>query len=189
MIDIVIDNAMEGIQSGLLNLPKPFLSSAQGMACNQSWNAYAYFYAKEFEEIAENALKLRRVQHAGPLLFLARQSIELAMKNAINEFEPKIGSDAGKYGHDLKKLWRTLIDLMRFASFSADCEWTQHCEQVVDHIDAFDNKGERFRYPADRAGDYFEYPDVDIDGLVKAHWNLTAYCDAVIECLHAQRII
>jgi hypothetical protein len=193
LIDDVIEDAVQAsddaIRSGAVPPLKPFLFVQKGLQINNSWGAYAYFYAQAFEQMAEIALKDRHAKHSGPLLSLARHSIELALKEAVYEFEEATGCAAGNFRHDLKKMWKALLDQMRLASLPRDCEWTKHCEQLVDYIASFDPKGDRFRDPADIGGRDREYIDVDVEGLVKAHWDLTAYCDGVTECLRTRREI
>src|SRR6266403_5225611 len=73
-----------------------------------TWEYVAYTYSRAFDELARKAFDAghRGSNLSTPLLFLARHSIELALKSTILEYAetddvaPKID------GHDLVSLWK-----------------------------------------------------------------------------------
>ena len=69
-----------------------------------------------------------------------------------------------------------MIDL----GMPADDSWTERCHLQIDHINQFDPKGEHFRYPYDTEGKPFEFTQVELEGLIKAHISISTYCDAVV---------
>jgi hypothetical protein len=176
-IDRIIDGEVD-------RLPSPFRefvfrkSDKPGRA---QWKYFAYGYFHAFEELAEKALeRWPSGDYLGfPLFFVARHSIELAMKATTVELAEHNGSQVHLEGHRLDELWAQLLDEGGKAGFGTDDEYTYHCGDVVAHLHAFDPTGERFRYPAAKSGLPFIGADLDLEGLVRGHWLLTTYCDAI----------
>ena len=146
----------------------------------QTRSFYAYGYARAFEQLAETALQ--RWPGGGhtpmPLFFLARHSIELHLKDAIEHYgrcstlEPELSS------HNIARLWNHLQAQIQHAGFPTDDDWTRYCNKLVHHIHEVDPDGERFRYPSNVQGVEFEFTRVELEGLQKAHFHITGYCDA-----------
>jgi|HubBroStandDraft_6_1064221.scaffolds.fasta_scaffold733641_2 hypothetical protein len=145
----------------------------------KTWEYFSYGYSNGFEEFAKRALEIwpGREHLALPLFFLARHSIELALKDTILEYAKTDPPPPDLGGHGLMQLWNQLLAYMDRYGLAANDEWGVYCGKLLNHIHEVDPDGERFRYPAARDGAPFELTRVELEGLVKAHWHVTMYCD------------
>lgn len=110
----------------------------------------AYAYGKGFTEYAERALDdwPKKDYIIQPMVYLARHSMELYLKWAINEYQNYLGDFSEKTDHHgLIKLWNTLIKLMEKAGAPTDTDYSKHCLRLLNHINETDPDGEQFRYP------------------------------------------
>jgi hypothetical protein len=145
-----------------------------------TWEYVAYTYSRAFEQLARTAFDAR---HRGdnlstPLFFLARHSIELALKSTILEYAETDSMPTKVDGHDLVSLWKQLLDYMeRWGSPGTD-DWGIIVARQIADIQEVDPKGDRFRYPTDIKGKRFELTHVELEGLIQAHSSITTYLDA-----------
>lgn len=113
-----------------------------------------------------------------PLFFLARHSIELALKCTILEYAQTDDIAAKVDGHDLVSLWDQLSAFMaRWGNPPTD-DWGVIVTKQIADIQEVDPKGDRFRYPTDIKGKRFELTHVELEGLIQAHNSITTYLDA-----------
>lgn len=176
--------------SEILNVPakmKPFLSRDRKRDMMQSWGAYAYGFAAAFDELYQVAALAapRRDYLLPPVAYLARHSIELALKDAIQSLARWNDITVQDHGHGLAKLWVHLLGHVEACGFTTDDDWTRHCSKLVQHLDERDRGSMRFRYPADQAGNLYQPTAVELEGLGKAHHHITRYCDAVVSMIDA----
>jgi hypothetical protein len=181
-------NIIEEIES--FSIPKKFARflyrEEPPSTADNTTNLYAFSYERAFEELTSAA---RAHWHNGilraPLFYLARHSIELHLKSAIEDFANYTGEDIKDCGHNLLDLWRELQRLQFDVAGlpGKGDEWGTHVEKLINHIHAIDPTGEAFRYPENRAGKKFDYTRVELDGLVKAHHHITSYCSASMDYL------
>jgi hypothetical protein len=139
----------------------------------QSFAFYAYGYTRAFEEMVSVALQrwpggdYMRM----PLFFLARHSLELHLKGTIRVFSEV---DEVKFSdHGLAKLWTRLLAVINNNGYDTDDEYADYCGQLVNHIHEYDPSGET-------SGIEFEYTRVELEGLVRAHFHITSYCEGSI---------
>jgi hypothetical protein len=143
-----------------------------------TWDFFAYGYEHAFNELAEATLN--RWPHGDymrmPLFYLCRHSIELHLKTGIKEYAETMGEPYSLDGHSLTGLWNQFKNLTKKSGFVTDDDWTPYCEKLINHINESDPDGERFRYPRSKAGDVFTYTRIELEELVKAHYQITLYC-------------
>ncbi|HKA77108.1 MAG TPA: hypothetical protein VKD19_08385 [Pseudolabrys sp.] len=156
---------------------------------DQTLGFYAYGYERAFDIIATVfKQKWRNGDYLQfPLFYLARHSIELSLKNAIEDFASYTGDPSADLGHNLSRLWIELNRQFRLAGMPEEDSWGVHCAKLIGHIHEIDPTGEAFRYPHNMQGRTFAYTRVSFDGLVKAHNHLTGYCSASIDMLSEYR--
>jgi hypothetical protein len=161
-------------------LKKFLFRERQPSGMEQTRSFYAYGYARGFERLADEALE--NWPGSGgmqmPLFFLARHSIELHLKDAIEAYGRYSPLEPELAGHNLACLWNHLQKQIETAGFPTDDDWTRYCNKLIHHIHEIDPDGERFRYPSNVKGVEFEFTRVELEGLKKAHWHVTGYCDA-----------
>lgn len=178
-------------ESEILKIPKRmrrFLETDAGPSMGEpTWSYYAYGFSAGFEQLAALAWKEwpRREYLRIPVLYLCRHSMELSLKAAIDECSRHTFAGSILEGHNLHVLWKELLKQIARGGFLVDDEWTQHCERLIAHIHQFDPSGERFRYPANKSGSPFDLTQVQFGELLKAHWHIVNYCDAVISMFDA----
>ena len=115
------------------------------------------------------------------MVYLARHSMELYLKWAINEYQNYVGDFSEKTDHHgLIKLWNSLIKLMEKAGAPTDTDWSKHCLRLLNHINETDPDGEHFRYPHKKEGETFELAKVDLEELVKAHYLVSTYAEGAV---------
>ena len=142
-----------------------------------SWDLVSYSFQRGFEALWDAARK----DHSGllerPLLALWRQSVELAIKAAIFELA---GGITGRPGHDLRKLFKQLLDIRSREGCCDDDDLTREVVAMITHVQSFDPSADRFRYPADRSGARYVGLSVDLDALFQAHWIITTWCEGAV---------
>jgi hypothetical protein len=86
-----------------------------------TWDYVAFTYSLAFDELARKAYQPgHRISNLSiPLFFLARHSIELALKGTILEY----ADDAKPEGHDLVVLWKQLSAHMEDWGCPATDDW------------------------------------------------------------------
>lgn len=155
------------------------------MSDEQSLHFYAFSYETAFEQLVERAKE--RWPGGGllqlPLFYLARHSIELHLKWAIDEYGNYTNDRQANSGHNLLALWNELNRQFELAGMPSSDEWGKHCDKLIKYLHSIDPTGESFRYPHDLKGQRFQYTYVEFDGLVKAHHNLTMFCGASLDVL------
>jgi hypothetical protein len=108
-----------------------------------------YLCAKE----AATALRLRKGDNrsAMPILFLYRQYLELAFKDALERSKAfDLAQSEERFKHDLEKLW---TEVQRVFSGTLWVEWTKLVSSVVAEFHAIDRRAEGFRYATNPNGD------------------------------------
>jgi hypothetical protein len=146
----------------------------------------AYAYGRAFTEFADGALDdwPKKNYIVQPTVYLARHSMELYLKWAITEYQDYLGDHTHKTDHhSLTKLWNTLVKLLAAAGAPTDDEYSRYCLKLLNHINQTDPDGEQFRYPHNKGGEAFELAQVDLEGLVKAHWHVSTYAEGSIEMI------
>ena len=148
---------------------------------------FRYGYASGFDELARKALEQwpNRQDLALPLFYLARHSIELALKDAIIEFAKTDDVRPEIEGHGLMQLWNQLKEYMKRWGTSPDDEWSIYVGKLLNHLHHHDPDGERFHYPENKKRVPFEWTRVDLEDLVRAHRHVTMYCDGSMS-MHAE---
>jgi hypothetical protein len=147
---------------------------------NNTWEFVAYSYERAFQELARKVFEegRHRVSNlSSPLFFLARHSVELAIKSTIDEYAKTDEKKPDLTGHHLLELWDQLAGYMDRWGVPADDDWGRIVRQQIAHMQEVDPKGDRFRYPLDIKGRPFEPQWVEIEGLIRAHNGITTYLD------------
>ena len=159
-----------------------FVTSGEGngQPYRSRWLFFALSYQRAFEGLWDaSTAGLPMPLDRYPLLFVCRQSTELWLKAAISA----IRQANPPPGHKLSTLWS---ELKRALSEDIDRgDWTggaypDFVEDVIQILDAHDEKGDRFRYPTDSRGGAYLSTEVDWDELYRAHELITGFCDSVI---------
>lgn len=154
-----------------------------GNSYEKTWERFSYGYSAAFEVLARKCLEKNADLGllSSALFYLARHSVELALKGTILDYTetddtpPKLGT------HSLQALWDQLGEyLSRWGVPNTD-EWGMLCAQMISQMHQFDPDGERFRYPSNRKGETFELTQLDVEELVRAQWHLTMYLDGCCE--------
>lgn len=177
------------IEGELKRIPdklQPFLARGEPYDGDvQSWGYFAHAYSVAFERLALDVLSHPRhlTYLKIPLLSLARHSVELHLKWALDE----CGQGDVPPSHDLGRLLSELFASMALVGILSDGSWEDYCTTLIAHMRSWDSAGERFRYPANRGGAAFDPTRVDLEGLVRAHWHLTSLGDAVCTMLNELR--
>ena len=184
MADIakLVESEVERIPQNL----KPVFERATKQDINQismSMSYMAYAYGRGFTEYAERALDdwPKKDYIIQPMVYLARHSMELYLKWAINEYKNYLTDFSEKTNHHgLIKLWSSLIKLMEKAGAPTDTDHSEHCLQLLQQVDEADPDGEQFRYPHNKGGETFELAKVDLEELVKAHYVVSTYAEGAV---------
>ena len=167
---------------------KDFFSKEREDTLSRSDHTFRYFavsYEKAFELLAEWALDrwgVGGVLHP-PILYLARHSIELHLKLAIDEYVEYTGRSVEASGQQLVPLWNELKRQFELAGMPDLDEWGRHCERLIAHIHDIDPDGESFRYPTHLGDKTFNSAHIELEGLKKAHRNIVLYCEASLNLL------
>lgn len=143
----------------------------------------AYAYGKGFTEYVERALDdwPKKDYIIQPMVYLARHSMELHLKWAIDEYERYLADyNEETYHHGLIKLWNSLTKLMEKAGAPTDTKFSVQCLRLLNHIHETDPDGEQFRYPHNKDGEKFELAKVDLEELVKAHYLVSTYAEGAV---------
>ena len=161
------------------------LSQGQDLIAG-SWDLLSYSFQRGFEALWDQA----RVDHSGlllrPLLFLWRQSVELALKASIVEIAERLD---GRPGHDLNALFAQLLDALKKRGMSDDDELTNSVREMISLVQSVDPFADRFRYPRTKDGKAFEGIGANLDELFQAHWVIVTYCEgAALEVEEGRRV-
>jgi len=153
---------------------------------DQSLSFYAFSYGEAFDRLAQNVQE--RWRGGGfmqlPVFYLARHSIELHLKWAIDEYVKYTGDAPGDLAtHNLHKLWNELNRQFKLVDAPEEDDWGKHCGRLLKHMHDIDPTGEAFRYPHNLGGKVFDYTFVEFQGLVDAHRNITGFCGASLEMI------
>jgi hypothetical protein len=120
-----------------------------GAGARDQYREGYYLCAKE----AAIALRLRKGENrsAMPVLFLYRQYLELAFKDALERSKAfDLAQSEEKFGHDLEKLW---VEVRRVLSEYLYIELIELISSVVAEFHAIDRHADAFRYAANPKGD------------------------------------
>lgn len=183
----------EIIQYQVSNIPQrlqPFLDKGTHWdSLSQTWGNYAHAYDRAFEIMASHYLSVhpRSDNLIIPLFYLARHSMELALKEALKECERYSPEPLKIGGHSLLKLFDKLEAYLVDNRFVETDTWSAHCRAVLAHIEATDPNGETFRYPESVKGEVFDAAEVAIEGLIQAHYHVTLLADCTVAMLEAMR--
>ena len=139
-----------------------------------SWDLLAYSFQRGFEVMLDRAWSDPPGLLLRPLLMLWRQSIELAIKAALNEIAGRVDP---KLGHNISRLFEQLLKDRAAAGCSDDNELTRDVIAMIALVQSFDPFADRFRYPTTKRGERFEGIDADLDELFQAHWIIVTWCE------------
>src|SRR3712207_1450111 len=92
----------------------------------QTWGYYHHGYSNGFDALYEAIIARRaRYRHylALPLFFIARHSVELAIKEASVAFAAGSSSVPELDSHRLMPLWNQLLRLIKASGIEVDDEW------------------------------------------------------------------
>ncbi|MDE0372301.1 MAG: hypothetical protein OXI73_07140 [Rhodospirillales bacterium] len=144
---------------------------------DRSWDFFAYSYSRAFEVLWDAAYARGSSGIFDyPVLFIARHSIELWLKVAIQSVTL---SDPPE-GHGLHYLWTKLMEaLENHMGSPLDDFYSGSVREMISALDSHDGKGDRFRYPAARNCKTYMSSMVDLEELYRAHELITGFCDAV----------
>jgi hypothetical protein len=180
------------VQGELGKIPSQLTSFIEQAARNDpnkismTWEYMAYAYGRAFTEFAETALDdwPKKDYIVQPMVYLARHSMELYLKRVILGYQEYLGDRADAIDHhSLTKLWNTLVKLLAAAGAPTDDEYSKYCLKLLNHINQTDPDGEQFRYPHNKAGEEFKLAKVELEGLVKAHWHVSSYAEAMVDMI------
>ena len=105
------------------------------------------------------------------------------MKEALHECRRSSSKDFEIKGHSLLKLFDQMEKYLVDNGFISTDAWSAYCRKLLIHIENVDSNGETFRYPAAIDGRPFQPTDVEIEGLIRAHHNITLLADCTIQML------
>ncbi|MFC7065318.1 hypothetical protein [Brucella rhizosphaerae] len=168
---------------------KRFLSiNNQHNRFGQSWGNYVHAYHRAFEVMARHMLEnpIRNQCVTIPLFYLARHSMELALKETLLGFSDSGIQAVKAEGHNLLTLYDELLKVLKDNGVS-DEQWSIHCHKIIVHLNKADPNGENFRYPEALNRKVFPEVEVDIEGLIRAHHHVTLLSDCVATMLDEQR--
>jgi hypothetical protein len=129
-------------------MTKFLIREKEPSSSEQTLAFYAYAYEHAFESLVEKA---RENWRGGgymqlPIFYMARHSIELHLKWAIDEFSKYTGEPSPDLKHHLLKLWAELKRQFSIAGMPDEEEWGKHCGRLLGHMHEIDPTGEAFRY-------------------------------------------
>lgn len=181
--DRILEKQLEGFPKKL----KPFLHLATpASGIERTWEYFAYAYERAFDIMAEEYCRVHPNQTylLMPLMHLARHSMELSLKNALNKCNEVCGASLSTDKHFLLPLYdrldRFLID---YGMIGGADDWAMFVRKVIVHIDKVDTTGEVFRYPTNLSGNPFESYNIDIEALITAHHHVTLLAEATVAML------
>jgi hypothetical protein len=176
----ILERQLRGFPTKL----KPFIHpSGQVIGMERTWRYFAFAYERAFEVLAEEYCRIHPNQSylLVPLMQLARHSMELALKNALNECNAMYGAGLALDRHGLVPLYDRLDSfLVGYGMIQKGDPWANFTRKVLVHIDRVDGSGMVFRYPTDMAGVPFGAFEIDIEELIIAHQNVTLLADATV---------
>ncbi|MXX29554.1 MAG: hypothetical protein F4Z45_07610 [Gammaproteobacteria bacterium] len=170
-------------------------SGGRGQSYWSSWHFFAVGYQRAFDVLWDAAYAHRPPLRIDcyPLLFVCRQSIELWLKAAISTVKQAKPPGHHKLSDLWTRLWAALSEHTGHPQLDESNDpnpYNSYVESVNDLIqilDAHDEKGDRFRYPTARGGDPYPTTGVDLDGLYRAHELITGFCDGVLTRMEVER--
>lgn len=167
------------VVTGSTPLTQFVYSSVERQPYDGEWSHFAYSYDRAFKCLWDKCYEETRLHREGnlifPLLFICRQSVELWLKTALAASTV----DVPPLGHSLQRLWNVLIQQLEIEDLPTNDPFTTSVATLLNTLDAHDDRGDRFRYPASR--DAIPYPssNANLDDLFRAHYLITTYCEAV----------
>jgi hypothetical protein len=179
-----VDELVKGEFDRLPDQLKPFvLPKYEGTTIYMLPEEMAQSYGKSFVKLAGELLDPGPQQSflSLPTLFLARHSMELHMKWAIEEFQ-------GLYllyeydcaGHDLKEHWNALVSLASSAGIDTH-KHSAYVLKLLDYLHRIDPDGFQFRYPHNLIDKEFKLRRNELESVIKAHWHVRTYAAACSE--------
>ncbi|MDV4159223.1 hypothetical protein [Rhizobium brockwellii] len=167
---------------------KPFIHpSTQISGMERTWRYFAFAYERGFEVLAEECCRSYPNQSylVVPLMQLARHSMELALKSALNECNEVYGAGLATDKHGLVALYDRLDGfLISYSMIQKADPWADSTRKVLVHFDKVDSTGMVFRYPTDLTGVPFDAFEIDIEELIIAHQNVMLLADATVSMLN-----
>lgn len=140
-----------------------------------------YLCAKE----AATALRLRSGENrsAIPIMFMYRQYLELALKDALEKSKAfDLAQSEEKFGHDVEKLWN---ETKRVLTAFVCKDLLESINSTLETIHAIDKRADAFRYATNPAGDaqmpenaHVVYHEL-IDKMEEAHTVLELAIDEI----------
>lgn len=151
-----------------------------------TWDGLSYSFQLGFEALWDQARADGRGLLLHPLLYLWRQSVELALKAALIEIGVPVQSCLG---HDLEALFGRLLRVLADLGFSDGDDLTNNVRKMIALVNSLDPLADRFRYPSSKKGKLFDGIDADLDELFQAHWIIVTYCEgAAMEVGESRRL-
>lgn len=130
----------------------PFATVADGMVMRLSFMAAGYKRAADV--LVEQALADPRLgsELIYPIGFSYRHYLELAIKDALATFGPKVGIKANWKNHELRKLMPRYLDLLKKYGIRDADGSTKIVAKLVEEFAKIDNGSTIFRFPNDQDG-------------------------------------
>jgi hypothetical protein len=182
--DAIIEKQLHDFPAKL----KPFIHPmVQEGGMERTWGYFAFAYERAFEVLAAEYCRVypNQAYLIMPLMQLARHSMELALKNALNECNKTHGAELSTDRHGLVVLYDRLEGfLVHHGMIYKNEPWADFTRKVLVHVDRFDAAGMTFRYPTDQTGKPFPSFEIDIEEMIVAHQNVTLLADATVTMLN-----
>jgi hypothetical protein len=160
-----IDELVRGELDRLPDQLKPFvLPRHEGSAIYLLLEEMAQSYGKSFVKLAGELLDASAHERflVLPTLFLARHSMELHMKWAIEEFQGLfLLFEYDCAGHDLKEHWTALVRLADDAGIETRI-YSTYVLKLLDYLHRIDPDSFQFRYPHKLIDKEFELTRTDL---------------------------
>ena len=183
-----LDHPVSGMSSRVRR--PPVKCAGDKVSWDRSWNFFAYSYSRAFDPLWDAAYSRPSEVLNYPLLFVCRHSIELWLKAALSSV---LQADPPN-GHGLHALWSELMEALacHYGNLpdhedGINGVFTREARQLIEVLDAHDNKGDRFRYPVTRKFESYASTTADLEELYRTHAFITAYCDAVCTQMEVER--
>jgi HEPN domain-containing protein len=166
--------------------------ASMGWYAGKEW----FGYSSGYEEAARHLVTVAAGSAvysenlAFPIVFLARQAVELKLKETILDIAPMLGVDVFPRGHDLRKLWIQLRQLMRKAwpDERGDLH-ERNLESLIEQWQSMDPGSTTFRYPENQDGTpsrAFGVDRLNLTAVVNGARRMLAYFDAVGSRFHEE---
>ena len=140
------------------------------------WESISDEFELAFIELWDLAWADNKKELDSPLLFLWRHSVELAIKSAISYLDRGLNK---KLGHDIVKLFGSLVELTTNLGLCCDDDHTRNVEAMIKEFYLIDPKADRFRYPESTQGSLYNDIKLDLEKLFKSHSLILGWCDGV----------